>query len=176
MPWSWVLPGSGSSSLGRSTLFHSTEPRSRTCVIISRFPHPHDSLLSFILTRVHTCWSLLRYVLIAIFQLIFPKQVFEEFLVESRMELGFPLVDTSFLEFYHLWNILLLTPAYVEDLHSLSTCWFVNSSVENICLLLISAGLFHLYFCIPSPSYEHIFLGNLQKWPEFSLLRSRLSS
>ena len=51
--------------------FHSTAPRSRTCDIISSFLHPHDSLLSFILTRVHTCWSLLRYVLIAIFQLIF---------------------------------------------------------------------------------------------------------
>ena len=52
-------------------------------------------------------------------------------LVESSMEFGFPLMDTSFSEFNHFWNILLLTPAYLEDVHSLSTCLYVNSSVER---------------------------------------------
>ena len=49
------------------------------------------------------------------------------------MEFGFPLMDNSFSEFNHFWNILLLTPTYLEDVHSraLSTCLYVNSSVER---------------------------------------------
>ena len=99
-------------------------------------------------------------------------------LVESSMEFGFPLMDTSFSEFNHFWNILLLTPAYLEDVHSLSTCLYANSSVEkylpfthfsrtlSFVLLYPFTELWtclfweickiHLYFCILSSTLKYV--------------------